>query len=108
MSEEYKYLRHCFKNIDEGEDEGVHYWFQVAKVWKGAVSALPTYRQVPELSNELLKAIGLFMAKTALEAKLGKIEKRLERAIEELLNDEYPEYERMATLIETPIRDSES
>lgn len=66
------------------------------------------HNAVPELSIELLKALGLFMAKTALEAKLGKINKRLGRAIEELMNDEYPEYERMATLIEGPIKDCES
>ena len=101
MSEEYKYLRHCFKNIGEGEDE-------VAKVWKVAASALPTYRQVPELSIELIKALGLIMAKTSLEAKLGKIEKRLEKALEELLNDEWPEYERIARLLEDPIKDCES
>jgi len=101
MSEEYKNLRQCFNNI--GRDE-------VARgMERFSPSGPPTgHNTVPELSIELLKALGLFMAKTALEAKLGKINKRLERAIEELMNDEYPEYERMATLIEGPIKDSAS
>ena len=53
----------------------------------------------PEVSKELTKALGLFMAEYALTVKLEKIKQQLQEAVAELLTDEFPEYDRISTLL---------
>jgi hypothetical protein len=60
------------------------------------------------MSPELLKALGLFMAEYALDAKLGKVRKRLLQALPDLGKSDHAEFLRISGLIEGPIKDCES
>jgi len=65
------------------------------------IAAGQVYGPRLEVSKELLKALGLFMAEYALTVKLEKIKRQLQEAVAELLTDEFPEYDRISTLIQT-------
>ena len=65
------------------------------------IAAGQVYGPRLEVSKELLKALGLFMAEYALTVKLEKIQRQLQEAVAELLTDEFPEYDRISTLIQT-------